>query len=223
MPHRDPDTGQFLPHSSTRYDDVEVATWSATFGLEASNHSGNTGFNGGDRYDVEGIEVIDYDEFVDRDEDLRLLSAQHRMFVCSNSTQTADGTVVAAVEVSSSPAISGPTQNLGKTIGAAVDTDTGGGASGEALGRSRTEDTIDIIGRPLGSMAGSPFSDGSSGAGGGGSAGEDSYQSEMFPAESGRFHPRDELFVNGQVTAWNIDDAGSHVAVGGQHVYGVLE
>jgi hypothetical protein len=44
----------------------------------------------------------------------------------------------------------------------------------------------------------------------------------MFPAEFGRFHPRDELFINGEFRAWNIDDAGIHAAVAGQHVYGVI-
>jgi hypothetical protein len=44
-----------------------------------------------------------------------------------------------------------------------------------------------------------------------------------FPGPLAEFHPRDELFLNGEFLAWNIDDAGVHAEVTFQHVYGVVE
>jgi hypothetical protein len=217
MPHRDPDTGQFLPHDSVEFDDIEVATFSATVGVEASDLDGSTGFGGGTADRFEAVEVVDYDDLVDRNEELRLLSAQHRIDSYINSTQTADGTVAVAVEVSAAPSLTGVTSRL-------ADPNTGTEfAPDNAVGTARTDDTIDIVGRPLVATAHGPFSDGSSGAGGGGSAGDDDYQSDMFPAEFGAWHPRDELFVNGEFVVWNVSDAGVHVEIVGQHVYGVVE
>jgi hypothetical protein len=215
MPHRDPDTGQFLPHDTAAYSDIEVATFAGNVGVEAANVDGSTGFIGGQSPEFSGQVVLDYDEFVDRNEELVLLQAQHRLNVFANSTETADGTVSAAVEISADPAVSEATSRapIGNT--ATVD--------GSVVGASDNDDTIDLIGRPLFAVGHAPFSDGSSGAGGGGSAGEDRYTSSMFPAEFGRFHPRDELFLNGRLVQWNVDDAGIHANVIGQHTYGVVE
>jgi len=220
MPHRDPDTGQFLPHGAERYEDIEVASWGVNLGVQASDLSGSTGFAGGDIDEFEGVQALDYDEFVDRNEELVLLQAQHSLTVYANSTETADGTVAAAVEISADPSLSDPTNLVaGISTNASVPPDSVVSARTSA----GDDDSIDIIGRPLYAVGTGAFSDGSSGAGGGGSAGRDSVESDMFPAEFGRFHPRDELFVNGEFRVWNVDDAGVHLAVTGQHVYGVLD
>jgi len=215
MPHRDPETGQFTGKSHS-YSDIEVVTFAADIGVEASEMSGATGFSGGDVDSFEAVQAVDFDEIVDRNEELRLLQAQHRLSSYVNSTSTADGTVAVSAEVSASPALSQPTLR-------AVSAGTGGVDGGPAVGTADVDDTIDIVGRPLAAVAHAPYTDGSSGTGGAGSAGEDQYESAMFPAEFGRFHPRDELFVNGRFVAWNIDDSGVHLALTGQHVYGVLD
>lgn len=188
----------------------------ANIGAAAGSLTGGTGFGGGDRAEVQGEPLIDYDEVVDRNEELVLLLASHQVHAMPNSTETADGTVRAYVEISAQPTFS---QLNGDEISiAALEGDATGGMQGEA----NADDTIDLIGPALQAWAGAPFSDGTTGVGGGGSAGEASWQSDMFPAEYGRFHPRDELFLNASAEVWNIDDAGVHIDVAGQHVYGVL-
>jgi hypothetical protein len=217
MVHRDPETGLFVSDDD-EFDDIEMVTFAGSVGVEASNLAGNTGFSGGANESFEAVEVIDYDDVVDRNEEVHLLSARHRATAFSNSTQTADGTVVAGIEISSSPALS----EIAKEVFPRTDSTA---PSGEpVVGRANKDDTIDIIGRVMQPVGHSPFSDGSSGAGGGGSAGEDIVDIEDgLPMEAGRFHPRDELFCNGRIITWNIDDAGVHVNFSGQHVYGVVE
>jgi len=215
MPHRDPETGQFLSHDQTGYDDIEVASFGANAGIEAANLGGGTGFGGGNNVQFEAAQIIDYDDIVDRNEALHLLEARHRLVVFVNSTETADGTVTGAVEISASPSLSEPTQDAGR-VEAIAELD------GDVLGDTGDEDTIDLVGRSLVATAHAPYTDGASGVGGAGSAGVDRYEGDTFPAEMGRFHPRDELFVNGRFTVWNIDDAAVHLAVSGQHVYGVI-
>lgn len=211
MVHRDPETGQFVDSSSMeQYDDIEVVSFEASIGLEASNSSGGTSFGGGDKPVFQGVELIDYDEIVDRNEELRLLEAQHKIHVYANSTETADGTVQVVAEVKADPSLSSQPDIQGS------------GVTGDLVGDAVSDDSIDIIGRPLSATGHAPFSDSSTGVGGGGSAGEDEYTSTVFPAEMGRFHPRDELFFNGQFRIWNVDDAGSHVELSGQHTYGVI-
>jgi hypothetical protein len=220
MPHRDPDTGQFLPHDTAQYSDIEVASWGINVGVQASDLSGATGFSGGDIDEFEGVQALDYDQFVDRNEELVLLQAHHSLVVYANSTETADGTVAVSAEISADPSLSSATNLVaGVSTNDSVPPDSVVTSNLEP----EADDSIDIIGRPLYATGTGAFSDGSSGAGGGGSAGRDTVKSDMFPAEFGRFHPRDELFVNGEFRVWNIDDAGVHAGIAGQHVYGVVQ
>lgn len=211
MPHRDPQTGQFVADSD-RFDDYEVVTFSGGLGIQAADLTGGTGFSGGQSLTFDGTEVLDYDEVVDRNEELHLLEAQHALMVFANSTSTADGTVSAAAEISASPSRSAAANVITSTT--ATDDDPVVGAAFE-------DDTIDVLGRVLHATGHSPFSDSAGGVGGAGSAGEDSVTVEMPPEPVARFHPRDELFLNGELVIWNIDDSGVHLAVQGQHVYGV--
>lgn len=214
IPRRDPQTGQFV--SGDNYDDVEVVSFTAGFGVEAANLEGSTSFSGsGDTFEFSGVELVDYDDVVDRNETLHLLNAQHRLVVFSNSTQTEDGTVLAGVEVSASPSVSLP----GKPITGPINDF---GADNLVTGGAATDDSIDLVGRPLMAMAGSPFSDTATGIGGGGSQGDDEVEVGNVPAPIAEFHPRDELFGNGELTAWNIDDSGIHAQLMGQHIYGVV-
>lgn len=206
MPRRDPETGQFV--SGAQFNDYEVATFDARIGIEAANNGGGTGFTG-EFTGFEGVELLDYDELVDRNEVLHLLEAHHVVAVYANSTETEDGTVRFLGEVSASPA----RQSVGNLASNVQDGDVVGGIS--------TDDSIDILGRPLTAVGHAPFSDSASGVGGGGSAGEDRVEVVHPPGPVARFHPRDELFLNGVFNTWNIDDSGIHAEVVGQHTYGV--
>lgn len=214
---RDPVTGQFLPEGATeQFDDVEVVTFQGNVGVEASNLAGNVGFNG-ELAQFEGEELVDYDDIVDRNEAVMLLMAHHALYVFQNSTATEDGVVEAIVGVSAAPS---------RTDVELLNHDTSAiaGATGGAVGGARVEDTIDLVGRPLSAAGHSPFSDNTNQKGGGGSEGRDRVVIRgPLPEVVGRFHPRDELFMNGQIRTWNIADAGVHVQLEGQHIYGVLE
>lgn len=214
MPQRDPSTGKFVASDSERFGDIEVVTWKTAVGVPAADNTGAASFSGGDDSTFEGVQVVDYDEIVDRNETLVLLSANHRMTVYSNSTSTADGTVRGMAEVSASPA-----RAVAGALGAPRDVEN----VTDSLG-GNVDDSIDLLGRPMLAVGTSPFSDGTTGVGGGGATGIDEVDldREDLPADLAEFHPRDELFVNGAWDIWNIADAGVHMDLTGQHVYGVL-
>lgn len=207
MVTRDPSTGRFV--AGDEFDDVEVVTFTGSAGIEAANNDGTTSFTG-EFSNFEGIQLVDYDNVVDRNEDLQLLYAAHRLAAYPNSTETEDGTLVVSAEVSGSPSRGSATTLISTST-----------VDDPVVGSGQSGDSIDIIGRPLLAMAGAPFSDTTTGVGGAGSGGHDQYESDVFPAEMGQFHPRDELFLNGQIRTFHIDDAGVHLTVQGQHVYGV--
>lgn len=207
---RDPKTGQFV--AGDDYEDVEVVTFSSSVSVEAASLTGATGL-AGERFNFMGLELIDYDNIVDRNESLVLLQADHALTVYQNSTATGDGTVQAMIEVSADPSTSDTTMISPTNIGQ--------GGEG-VVGNGQMDDSIDLIGRPLVATGHAPFSDTVAQLGGGGSAGEDSVKTDVFPSETGRFHPRDELFMNGEFHAWSIDDAAIHADLMGQHVYGVV-
>lgn len=207
MPRRDPETGQYVAGQS--FDDIEQYTFSAQIGIEAANMTGGTGFTGGDNHVVEGIELLDFDDIIDRDEGAQLLTAYHSVSVFQNSTTTEDGTVLGEVEVSATPS---------RSVIGGVGTPP---LEGDWVGGVDVSDSIDVIGRPLLGVATGPFSDTVNGIGGGGATGEDSYEIDDIPTQVGAFHPRDELFMNASLAAWNIADAGVHILVEGQHTYGI--
>jgi len=177
--------------------------------------SGDTTFRGGDAFRYEGLRLLDYDDVVDRNESLHLLEAIHSLNVFINSTETADGTVQISAAVSASPA--------GENAAIETDPTTSSFDDSDVVGSADFDDTIDVLGRGMVATAHAPFSDSATGVGGGGSAGEDRYSSRVFPEEYGAFHPRDELFVNGVIRGWNVDDSGVHGQVNIQHVYGVVD
>lgn len=209
MPRRDPKTGKFV--AGDEYDDVEVVSFSGSVGVQAADLNGGTGFSG-ETNSFDGVKLVDYDDLVDRNEELQLVQGSHLVTVYQNSTSTADGTVAAGVGISASP--------TRKSVEAA--TASADSHEGSIVARFYTDDSIDLIGRPMEAVSYAPFSDGATGVGGAGGIGRDEVEIHDQPGELGRFHPRDELFFNGRIKSWNIDDAGVHVSVKGQHVYGVV-
>lgn len=215
MAARDPETGQFVS-SQDRFDDYELVSINAPFGIPAGSLTGGTGFEGGQVGRFEGTELLDYDDIVDRHETLHLVAASHRLHAYMNSTETADGTVRASVEVSSSPSADVADDLTGSELVDDTDTDN------VEKFTFQVSDSIDIIGRPLLVTAHAPFSDGASGVGGAGTAADDTVEVRGLPDQLARFHPRDELFANGTVEVWNVDDAGLHFELSIQHLYGVV-
>lgn len=206
-------TGQFV--SGAEYADYEVVTFLGSAGQTAAENDGDTGFEG-ETVNFEGLLLVDYDDIVDRNERLELLRASHVLEVYGNSTRTEDGTVGGVVEVSASPSQT--------TVGLLRTNDTNELDSDDAaVGFASREDSIDLVGRPLMAVTGAPFSDSATGMGGGGNGGgHDQWEGDYFPGGVGAFHPRDELFMNGQLHFWNVDDAGVHLQLIGQHIYGVV-
>lgn len=209
MPHRNPLTGKFV--SSDEFDDIEVVNFTGKTGIQAADLGGSTGFNG-ENDTFEGLELVDYDDILDRSETAKLLYASHQLRVFQNSTSSEDGVLEGTIEVSTSASKT----DIARTgTGTTTVEDT-------VVGDSYTDDTIDIIGRVLSGVAFSPFSDISNGQGGAGGNGEDEWEGAEFPEHIGQFHPRDELYMNGSLRTWNIADAGIHATVRGQHIYGVM-
>jgi hypothetical protein len=212
MVHRDPDTGQFVGGDGSMhgYDDIEFGSFRASIGIPAADLDGGTGF-GGQTDTVEGLELLDYDDLVDRNERLDLLYGMHSLTVYANSTETADGTVRFEGEVASAPSPTMATNIAVQDI------------EGDVDGATQSTDSIDLLGRRLNAVGHAPFSDTATGVGGSGSAGEDRVDFGMPPGPAREFHPRDELFLNGEFRTWNIDDGGVHLELAGQHWYGVSE
>lgn len=209
---RDPDTGQFVDVEEAEPRSIEVVNFEATTGVTAANLGGATSFTG-TREDWNGLELIDYDDVIDRDEVAVLMEASHMLNVFTNPTQTADGFVMAAAAPMTQEALSdavilqAPSQPL----------------TGDVLADTSVDDTIDVVGRPLMTGTGAQFSDGATGVGGSAAAGTDDYQSDLWPDIIGFFHPRDELFYNGTFRWWNISDSGIHSQIVGQHKYAVFD
>lgn len=216
MAARDPQTGQFVSGDTGQWEDIEVVSFQAGIGIEAADLAGDTGFNSDDGTTFEGGLLIDYDDVVDRNETLVLLRASHTLAAYINATQTADGITVCAAEVSASPSLSAAGDVRTATSDPEGIDDPG------VVGALDSDDTIDLVGRPLRSVAGGPFSDGASGVGGAGGSAIDHETIVHPPRLMAEFHPRDELFLNGEIEVWNVDDAGVHLDLRGQHVYGVV-
>lgn len=211
MPHRDPQTGQFVTHDGMDFEDYETLNFAADLGVEASNLGGGTSFGGGDNNSVNGIELAEYDTIVDRSEEAHFMGGWHRIVAYINSTETADGTLRTVAEVSTAAS---------PQWGLALSTNT---IEGSVVGDSDSDDSIDLIGRQMKAVSTGPFSDSSTGVGGGGTAGTDEYSMGPLPGAAGRFQARDDLFLNVRFDAWNVDDAGIHLELVGQHVYGINE
>lgn len=195
-----------------QFDDIEIVNFDAHAGIPAADLTGGTTFQGGDGANTDpGLQVVDYDDVLDRDEEAVLLWGWHQLAAFINSTETADGSLHAAVEISSSPSFS-----MGRSL-------AGSDLQGNFDGRVNTDDDLDVLGRALRAFATGPFSDGASGVGGGGTGDSDEVTLETLPIDMARFHPRDELFVNLVVDVWNVDDAGIHTVTQGQHIYGIRD
>lgn len=216
MPHRDPETGKFVAGSGTDSGEIEMVSDQRHISISANSLDGSTGQFGGEETLFEGLQLYDLDEILDRDESARLVYASHEVEVYVNSTSTSDGTFRFSGEFSASPA-----RQVIRSVDALQTVDDIDGATNEVdVNAADPDDTQDLLGPGLTATGFAPFSDGATGVGGAAGAGTAGWEGQPGNPQ---FHPRDEVFLNGCLTAWNIADAAVHVDVDYQHIYVVEE
>lgn len=215
---RDPDTGEFISEDDLEsFERIEEVNEQVHLSVPASGVGGQTDQGFGQEGTFEGLLYFNLEDILDRDEIAVLLWAEHRLWLTSPSTQTADGTVSALMELSASPEASAIADDP-LTAGDLADiADTGGDFTVEH--DSTSADTgADTVGRPLNAIAHSPFSEGA-GAGGGGTPGDDEWVGQPYAEPV--FDIRDDLFVNGYMEHNNISDASLYARITSRHVWGV--
>lgn len=179
---------------------------------------GTTGQTLGETSSFEGVRLYEVADVLDRRQLAVLLWARHRLVVYIGSTQTADGTIRANFEVSTSP-----NQNIanGVDAGAGAIEDQGGTEISLEVNPQEDSDTDDVIGPSLLAVGFGPITDGTNGVGGAGTAGFDDWEGPVMVEPV--FDSRDELFVNGQVEASNVSDAAIHADLETWHTYGIID
>lgn len=214
MPHRDPQTGKFVS-SEGPSGEIEILSFDVAFSVPAANVAGATGQFYGDDGNFEGVKLYDVDDIMDRHRVGQLRQAHHLLMIQPTGTQTADSAATMSVELSASPS-----RQVVQKAGSAFEdvTDTQGTVI--QVEGPKTDDTVDLIGPPLGAMAQGPFTDGTNGLGGGGGPGWDRVESHPIDYELDR---RDEVFVNGSWEVQNLSDGPFTAKLLGQHVFEIQD
>lgn len=192
--------------------------------MAAADLDGSTGPGFGQAAIFEDVVALDLDDVLDRHRLADVLAYNHRLTCIAPSTQTADGTCRFSGTFATGPShrfTSAGGQFQEEFSGGTPF--TGGAFTSNTDGGILTEDSLDPIGRPLDAIAGSPFSDGATGVGGAGSAGEDNDRGEMPHAGMFTVDRRDEIFVAGVAEASNIDDASLYSSWTFQWLLGVYD
>lgn len=155
MPHRDPETGQFVTSIDRRgFDQIETLRGYVAGNIEDGAFSDSSDGDFGEGAVVEGQTMVDFGEILDRNEVGHILEAHHWMtaYIKNPSEQTDLGVLRAVAEFSASPALQ---------VGFALDEanltegepETPPGSADTVLDvdwlLNTTEDTQDVIGRPL--------------------------------------------------------------------------
>lgn len=216
MAVRDPKSGKFVSQDDfSRFDDIAQMHSTLETSVPASDVGGQTGQTLGQFGNFEGEQLYEIEEIIDRGQVAALLWAHHRLIAYIGSTQTADGTVRASFEVSSS---------ANRTVGRNLQsTDDIGDASGNFTIESSQnfDDTADIIGPVLEAVGYGPITDGANGVGGAGTAGFQDWEGPVMVSPV--FDDRDDIIVNGSIAHSNVSDAALHADLETWHVWGILE
>lgn len=200
--------------SDLDWQDVEPVHIQTDFDVPAADLGGGTGQGFGEGGAFRGVNLLDMEDLIDRDEMAILLRANIRSMAMAPSTQTADGSVHSVVEIATDDNVIAAADT---TLGPWEDVDDNGGfqLTPQASSTNVADNTDDIIGRVLESFSGSPFSDGATGVGGAGSTVIDEFD-YLYPVRDGpAFDQRDDLYINGFLEHSNVSDAAIHVATGG--------
>lgn len=217
MSARDPETGQFVSSKDSDYDwdELEIQHVSTNYGVPAADLSGATSFA------CTSITAASEKEWepaggISRGELAELVALQHVINVYINSTETADGSVVGQLIVSTED----DTQGVGNLPGGFDD------IGSTVIDQDEMQVTTDPAHVDILEAFGTgPFSDGASGVGGGGSAGQHA-KSLNFKAWGGfgpTYDVHSEFRGHPQFSVWNVDDAGIHMDYEGQFLWKVHE
>lgn len=225
MPHRDPVTGQFVSGSGRpgeQYDEVETVHFNEEVIVAAADLPGTTAGGLADASQFEGILIYDADQIVDRHEVLEFIGGRHHLTCMITSTQTADGSLRATAEVSSSPEIRGSELWVNPSGADPINDQNVSNLTGDEAQHNQLilSETVDLLGPALQATAHGPVTDGTNGVGASGSIESD--QVVLGPVPGGyMLDRRDELFFNGVIEASNVDDTSIIASLMGTHHWGV--
>lgn len=211
---QEPDDPPLTDIGTTPYDDFERAYSWHSFSVPASAVDGTTGQDGGQSFDAEGnADIIQLD--VDRGEVAELVSLLVYLQVYSNSTTTADGTVLGGLEVSTFEDAR-VVQNFGNassSLGGSIDS-----RKSNVIKRPGIVEVVTAVGH-------SPFSDGATGVGGAGSTGEATVRKQFrdMYGSGPTFDAGSELNLHPGFIQWNIADAAIHMDATIEVVYDIHE
>lgn len=199
------------------FDRFESVYFEGQFSAPAADLGGQTGQGLGQDATFEGFDVFDVGEVLDRRDIGIPVWCRHQLWAYIGSTQTADGTVRADLEISLS-ATRKVAQPVGDNITDVADT------SGDFGVDVNSEDflaTDDLVGPSLEAVGHGPITDGTNGVGGGGTPGKSEWEGNpMLPPilDAG-----DDVFFNGALEHSNVSDAAIHADIDAWWVIGVLE
>lgn len=196
------------------YESVDVQSFYDEFSVAAADLDGTTGQGGGQAFHDDDRILREPAEGIPRGATAELVAVLMHMDVFQNSTTTADGTVLAALEWSSSG-----TPEIADADGIST-----------AIGNAGTVDLVDLVHTAdsdvlfiQAAVGHAPFFDSTNGVGGAGHVGtsvwEVNYRNEFG---SGPVFERDDE-VHGHIAfkQWNIADAAIHALVRGQMYWDV--
>lgn len=215
MPHRDPETGRFRSLSFDEFDRIEQIHNDPTYSVAAAQVGGQTGQTLGQSSTFEDVQVADFGDIMDRTELGVLLWAYHSLVVYISSTQSADGTVRSEMEIS----LSSGREDAGGVI-AGTDIDDQGDFTIDG-GNEEPRNATDLVGPILRAVGFGPFSDGGTGVGGAGTAGQVEWEGP--PMVRPLVDATDELLNHGAIQHSNVSDAALHAELECWWVVGVLE
>lgn len=222
IPHRDPDTGRFVPDDAReQFDEIIQLHGRGMYSVPAADIDGSTGQNLGQSGTMEGDSLIDYQEHLDRTEFGVVLWQHQRLIVYIGSTQTADGTVFGSFELSLDP----DRQVAGgyATFSDLADAETSGDYTIETVATNvdNGDDTPDVLGPEMAAVGFGPFSDGATGVGGAGTPGWFDWEGPIVHEPS--VDDRDEIFVSGVLAHANVSDAALHADVRVYQLVGIVD
>lgn len=207
MPQRDPSTGKFVAGGDVEhFDDLEHQTLRRHFSISAGNNDGTTGQFGGQTRTIENAESEKIAGGLSRGEVAELVAVQVKLRAFINSTQTADGTVRGAMELSTdtSPIMLSDAQ---KTAGDVTAND------GTTVDYAAWGDTSPEVLAFLESVSYGPITDGTNGVGGSGTS-ETIEKVVPYRAWFGSgptYDRHNDLNEHLLITQWNVADAATHL------------
>lgn len=209
---RDPATGEFMSAQEAQFDDVEVVHANAS--IHVDGHTASASANEyANLTDFEGVLLMDFDQFLDRHRVGTVVGLSAYMVVHAYHGGSDRSTTAASVEFSSSPAKRVADIAPDSDLEDITDTDQVTGDLDSLEVFVETEDTFDVLTRPLVGASGAAFEDEGASAGGGSATGNLDRTDVALPGTE-EFDRRDELFLNGSIATDGGFAASSYIIAG---------